>query len=88
MSDGRMWWEMDRRFGPASVVMQALKKELSHKATLSVCVHSNPRLRSGALDSEQKDKMVNTDGCNQAGFRLGLSFRDGLRSIQRELGVS
>lgn len=84
-----MWWEMDRRFGAASVVMQALKTELSHKATLSVCVHSNPRQRSGALGSEQKDKVVNTGVCNQAGFGLGLSFRDRLRSsdIQRECGA-
>lgn len=82
-----MWREMDRRFGAASVVMQALKKELSLKATLSVCVHSDPRLLSGAPGSEQKDEVMNTGSCNQAGFGLGL--RDQRSSdVQREIGVS
>lgn len=87
VSQGHEWWEMDRRFGAASVVMQA-PEELSHKVTLSLCVHSNPRLRSGALGSKQKDKVVSTGGCNQAGFELGLSFRDQRSSdIRRKLGA-
>lgn len=37
--------------------------------------------------SEQKDKVVNTGSCNQAGFGLGL--RDQRSSdVQREIGVS
>lgn len=88
MSDGSMWWEMDRRFGAASVVMLALKKELSYKAALSVCVHSIPRRQSGALGTEKKDKVVNPGGCSQTGFGLGLSPRDKRSSdIRRELGA-
>lgn len=86
MSDGSMWCEMDRRFGAASAVMQVLKKEPSHKATLSACVHSNPRLRPGALGSEQRDKVANTGGWNQAGFGLVLRHLERARSSLR--GVS
>ena len=99
-SEGKMEWEMDRRFSAASAVMRALPvpdrcgdegaESEGKDLDLPVHLHSNPHLWSWAFGSDRKNEIADTSGQNEF-LSLGgwLSLGDRVRSsdIQRELGV-